>query len=1011
MLTAALSTGALADIAGCDRSLDQWTLRHFTTADGLALDTVYALAADRDGFVWVGTEDGLSRFDGQDFEHVDLQPVIGGAPPFIRTLLVGESNTLFAGVSSSGVVTVDTRTGRARSMALPLRSSIEALHEDNGRLLIGARGETLLRLDPDDGEIAVPGASERSIRAIARRSGGGFWVGYDGGGVELLEDDRLRSAPFREAPNPFISALAEDLDGRLWVGTREGLFSWDGSALEHHGESAGLIDRAHVVSLHVDARGHLWVGTGGEGIARLCRGRERFERFGLEGELGRSHINDFLEDRDGSLWIASGGDGLYQLLRGAAMPLGREQGMPPYPVLPIVQGGNDAMWLGTFGGGVVRLDEQGMRVFSEGSASLEGDHVLSLAPDGEGVWAGTRTGLNRIEGDRVTQPFETSLATVSALLAEDGRLWIGSVDGLFMAHQGRLESVPMPQGEAPGHILMLRRDSSGRLWVGSDSHGLHYLDPGSGRLEPAPFAERLPSRTVYDLEEFPEGVLWFATSRGLVRVVGDEISVVDSRHGLVENIAFSIRRDGHGNVWTSGNRGVFRMPQAQLEAVADGRRARLEMMHFDQSDGMPRSETNGGFQYAVWRDRSGRLWYPTSEGAAIFDPEALAGRGASPKAHLVRARNELGGVDLGDLLQLPPGSDWLRLHYTAPAFLYPDDIEFRYRLGGYDEGWFVTPERSALYRQLPPGEYRFEVQARLPAQDWSTAARQEVEVGRFWYEYAWVRILVGVIAAALLLALAYWMIVRRQRRQAREAQAQKLEAIGLLAGGVAHDFNNVLTVIMNGIELMRMKLPIDSTAHEDADRMMKASERAAGLTRQLLTFARRQQAEPDWLDLGRELESAREFLAPVIPSRIELCLETESRLGYCLIDSVQFQQVLMNLIINARDAMGGSGRIRVRARSADAQMLRQAGLPASRHHVCIEVSDTGPGVQAGDERRVFEPFFTTKAGALGTGLGLAVVHGIVDQAGGWIGVRSTPGQGATFTVVLPVVFELVDPDH
>lgn len=1002
LLTAPSLLAAGSEIAGCERALDQWTVRHFGTEEGLPLETVYALAGDHHGFIWVGTEDGLARFDGHSFERIDLRSVLGTAPEFTRALASNGAGRLYAGISSSGVVTIDVDTARPMELPLPLRSSIEALQIDGQRLLVGSRGEPLLALQPGEGAWDRIGDREAPVRAITPRAAGGFWIGHDGQGVEILEGDQLRPAPFDDLPNPFVSDLLEDRQGTLWIGTREGLFSWNGSKLVHHAGDAGLVESEHIVSLYLDDEGHLWAGTGGDGVARLCRGRTRFERLGEDGELGRGHVNQMLEDRDGGLWLASGGDGLFQLLRGAAVPIGPDQGLPPYPVLPVTQDGSGRMWLGTFGGGVARLDGERVRVFSEENSDLKGNRVLSLAPDGDGVWVGTRVGLNRIAGDEVSQPVDTGLTTISALLVETGQLWIGSVEGLFLARNGRVDPIDVESGALAGHVLMLRRDSAGRLWVSTDGDGLHYLDGDGGALKPAPFREGLPSSMVYDMLEQPDGTLWFATSRGLVRVNDEGLSIVGSSHGLEENAAFSILQDGDGHVWLSGNRGVFRVPGEQLDAAADGRLKRLDVMHFDHRSGMPRGETNGGFQYAAWRDRSGRLWYPTVDGAAVFDPDRLAAGLAKLTVRLTAAATDQGAIATGATLDVPAGAEWLRLNYTAPYFRHADEVEFRYRLAGFEQDWFVTRERSAVYRRLPPGRHDFQVQARTTGGEWSPSTRHAVQVARFWYQNPLVWGLSIAALAGMLATALYYVARRRQHRRERMAQAQKLEAVGRLAGGIAHDFNNVLTAIMSGTEIVSDYLPAHSPGRKETSRILDATERAAGLTRQLLTFAGRQQVEPQWVALDRELDATHEFIQRLLSSDTELIWDRDRGLGYCYIDRVQLQQVLMNLVVNARDAMEGKGRIVLRAKLADAQAIARAGLSSAKGYVIIEISDSGPGLERGTEHRIFEPFFTTKSRGRGTGLGLAVVYGIVDSAGGWIGVRSKPGQGATFTFLLPV---------
>jgi len=229
--------------------------------------------------------------------------------------------------------------------------------------------------------------------------------------------------------------------------------------------------------------------------------------------------------------------------------------------------------------------------------------------------------------------------------------------------------------------------------------------------------------------------------------------------------------------------------------------------------------------------------------------------------------------------------------------------------------------------------------------------------------------------------------------------AQKMESIGRLAGGIAHDLNNQLSVVMGSIELARRHLEEGSAVGAELHRIQTAGERAAALTRQLLAFSRKQVLKPRRLSLNTLLAGVQEMLRRVIGEDVRLRLEL-GRVGQVRVDPVQLEQVVLNLAINARDAMPDGGQLVVTT-SEVALPDRTTGLPPGRYAL-LTVSDTGTGMSHDTLDRVFEPFFTTKEVGKGTGLGLAVVHGIVTQSGGHIGVMSTPGKGSTFRIHLPV---------
>jgi two-component system cell cycle sensor histidine kinase/response regulator CckA len=232
-------------------------------------------------------------------------------------------------------------------------------------------------------------------------------------------------------------------------------------------------------------------------------------------------------------------------------------------------------------------------------------------------------------------------------------------------------------------------------------------------------------------------------------------------------------------------------------------------------------------------------------------------------------------------------------------------------------------------------------------------------------------------------------------------QAQKLEAVGRLAGGIAHDFNNLLTVILANAELL-LEETAGRACREDAQLIRETAERAAALTRQLLDFSRRQTVHPRHLDPNTVVGNAGRMLQRTLGEGITLALDLEPALGTVLADPGQLEQALVNLVVNARDAMPQGGRLALRTRNVvvdEAAAREHHGLPGM--YVAIAVEDTGVGIAPELQSRIFEPFFTTKPVGHGSGLGLATVYGIVEQWGGWTDVQSEPGKGTTFTIYLP----------
>ena len=258
----------------------------------------------------------------------------------------------------------------------------------------------------------------------------------------------------------------------------------------------------------------------------------------------------------------------------------------------------------------------------------------------------------------------------------------------------------------------------------------------------------------------------------------------------------------------------------------------------------------------------------------------------------------------------------------------------------------------------------------------------------------------------------YEDITTQRKLEAQLIQSQKMEAIGRLAGGVAHDFNNIITVINNLAQLALRTLKQTDPLRQDLEEIKKAGDRAASLTSQLLTFSRKQVLQPRVLDLNRVIIDMNNMIKRLIGEDVEMKTILAPELGRINADQGQIEQVIMNLVINARDAMPGAGKITIETASIhlDEPYACEHGVELKPGpHVMLGISDTGIGMDKETKSHIFEPFFTTKEKGEGTGLGLSTIYGIVKQTGGWIWVYSEPGRGTTFKVYLPEIVSNAEP--
>lgn len=712
-----------------------------------------AIAQTKDGFVWLGTEEGVVRFDGSRFVVFDASTTPELANSNVVTLLAGRSGGLWIGTLGGGLVWTDGERFRRYTVRDGLPSEIvSALVEDrDGSLWVGTFDKGLSHLV--GGRFVSltvhEGLSSDEIRSLARTEDGSLWIGTHGGGVSRLRGNRVDAwTTANGLSHDQVTSLCEDGAGGVWIGTRKGLDHLGGEKIRVLTERDGLRND-EVISLARDRDGILWVGTvtgglarvSGEGISGLTR------REGLLDDTVRA----LSEAADGSLWVGSDG-GLNRLSAGPFVPLGTPEGLSSDDVRPILQTRDGDLWIGTRGGGLDRLHSGRWTVYTQADG-LPSDRVWALCEDANGdVWAGTKGGLARLH-DGKWSAFTTKQGLAGDLvfsIAQDagGDVWIGTVAGLSRFRAGRFDTFRRAEGLTNDRVYALLPATDGTLWIGTLGGGLDRM--ANGRIEPAIAAAEAPF--VFALAEQPGGEILAGTAgRGLYVLSAGRWKRVARSDGLFDDTIYTIVDDGRGSLWTTSNRGVARVSRRELGDFLSGRTSRVHAHSFGASDGMRDAECNGGFQPAGLRARDGRLWFPTSRGMVSVDPDDAALISPDPKIVLERFTVDDGKIAAGASRVLAPDAFRFEFQYGAIDYRAPESDRFRYRLVGFDRDWVpAEARRVASYTNLPPGTYRFEAAVSNRPGRWIATAPFEFTLRAHFYRTAW---FAGLVVAGLLLVL------------------------------------------------------------------------------------------------------------------------------------------------------------------------------------------------------------------------------------------------------------------
>ncbi len=754
------------------KAITQYMHDAWQTEQGLPQNTVTAIVQTPDGYLWLGTREGLVRFDGVRFTVLDTRTVPELGHNWVRCLLADRGGRLWIGTSGGGLVRRDGErfTRYAERDGLPSEQVSALLEDRHGRLWVGTEGGGLAR---SEGNRFVREPSREalgaSVRAIVEDESG-LWVATEAGLARLHDGTLTSFAPEQGLSRRSVRSLLRDRQGVLWIGTDAGLNRLQDGRFRVFTTGQGLSHDV-VVALREDREGNLWIGTDGGGLNRLKDGV--FSAFTTRQGLSNDTVYAIHEDPEGSLWIGTN-LGLNRFRDGRFTAFGSREGLSSDFARAVYQDRQGSLWIGTEGGGLNRLKEGLFTAFTT-RQGLSNDIVFALLEDREGsLWIGTDSGLNRFRNGRFevfTANMGMSNDSVLALHEDrEGSLWIGTyAGGLNRRKDGRFTAFTTKDGLSNDTVNVIHEDRQGNLWIGTRGGGLNRLK--DGRFSVFTTKQGLSDNLVFAIHEDREGSLWIGTyGGGISRLKDGRFTAITRKQGLFDDVIHRIIEDGRGDVWMSSNTGICRVSKRDLDEVANGQRAQLRSVVYGTADGMRSAECNGGASAGLIT-RDGRLWFPTIRGVIRIDPKHLPTNPLRPPVVIEEVRVDEEVVDRSGPLRLRPGTQTLEVHYTALSLVTPAAVRFRYRLEGFDEAWVEAgSRRTAYYTKLPHGTFRFHVIASNNDGLWNeTGASLAVTVAPRFHETLWFRSL-GVFSLALAGPAFHRIRVRRLNRQKTELE-------------------------------------------------------------------------------------------------------------------------------------------------------------------------------------------------------------------------------------------------
>jgi signal transduction histidine kinase/ligand-binding sensor domain-containing protein len=955
----------------------QYRFDAWTADNGLPQNIVRGMRQTPDGYLWIATLDGVARFDGVHFTIFNKSNTPGIISNRIGAMVGGQGNDLW--LSSEGGRVTRYHNGSfqtyGREQGLTEDNPVKSITTDNSGIVWVLFDNAIARWDEATGKFSsVPLKFPQAHYKGLRWGHLGFW-GTDGKTLDFFFRGQFFESPLPSwLPGSSIWEAAVDQKRTIWLETYSGQHISVTNGIATIQPPGNTID-------YIDRQKHTWKMRIGHQLDRSIEGVTL-------GANPPSSFSQVAEDSEGSIWLGTEGQGLYRLQHQSVQVYSKEQGLIDRNIYPIYQDHSGAVWIGAWHAGLSRF-EAGKFTNYTVADGLPNALVTALYEDRDGrLWVGTHGGLNIFANGRLQKPLGGVLSQdlrVQAIQQDkEGTLWFGTSDGLVKYSNGISQTFTTHDGLATNDIHVLIASPTGDLWIGGYG-GLTKLHDGQFKI----FTDDTTSQSdsIRSLYEDPDGVLWIGTyDNGLARLKDGRFTRYTVHDGLFSSGVFQILEDARSNLWMSSNRGIYRVSKQDLNDFAANKRKTITSIAYGTIDGMLNAECNGGLSPAGIKTSDGKMWFPTQNGVAIVDPEAVSRNLQPPPIVIESSLLDHLSLPITGSIKITPSQKNLEIQYTALSFVKSDQIQFRYKMEGLDTDWIdAGSRRTAYYSHIPPGKYSFRVIAGNSDGVWNTVGQSlPVEVLAPFYRTWQFLTFLALLSALLIWAIANFRITQFRRAQiAQHRFSQQLiasqESERKRIAAELHDSLGQRLVVINNLALFFLRSHLHHAKDgEQAEAIKEISTEAALAIEETRSIA--YNLRPFQLDrLG--LTKSIEALIRTVSKSSEVHVTTD--------------------LANVDDAFPEGLRINFYRIVQEALSNIMKHAHATEIKVSTQRTDTDVVLTVEDNGQGFNPAARSTPAA-NSGFGLT---GMVERAsllGGRLKLRSDPASGTVMIVEIPL---------